>query len=230
MTRTLDHDDQVQLEFASVDKAYRGAVPFYALRRVNLRIQEGEMIAVTGRSGSGKTTLLNILGLLDRPSSGSYSVAGVNTASLPEASLTALRACYFGFVFQEFHLLPDRTALENAELGLLYRAFSPSARRAAAASAIERVGLSHRLRAFPTTLSGGERQRLAIARALAQEPRVLLCDEPTGNLDRTNASMVLDLLTELHREQLTVVIVTHDQEISNRLPRVVTIDDGMVEV
>jgi len=152
----------------------------------------------------------------------------VDTSLLSESGLTALRGREFGFVFQSFHLLADRTAAENAELGLVYRGMGALERRAAACLALERVGLGHRLSAMPGTLSGGEQQRVAIARALAQQPRVLLCDEPTGNLDRKNAELVTNLLRGLAAEGLTVIMVTHDLEIAAGMLRFLDIDDGLV--
>jgi putative ABC transport system ATP-binding protein len=217
-----------EMELDQVAMTYPGMVPVRALLPVSVRIQSGEMVAVTGRSGSGKSTLLNVLGLLDRPTGGRYLVRGVDTSVLPESGVTSLRASQFGFVFQSFHLLADRTAAENAELGLMYRGIPARHRRQAAAGALHRVGLSHRMTALPRTLSGGERQRVAIARALAQQPRVLLCDEPTGNLDRRNSELIVSLLTGLNAEGLTVLIVTHEQQIAAALPRVLSIDDGKV--
>jgi putative ABC transport system ATP-binding protein len=219
-------DWEMELDRAAV--TYPGAVPVRALRPVALRVAAGQMVAVAGRSGSGKSTLLNVLGLLDRPTQGRYLVRGVDTSLLSESALTALRGREFGFVFQSFHLLADRTAAENAELGLLYRGMSAWQRRAVACDALERVGLGHRLSAMPGTLSGGEQQRVAIARALAQRPRVLLCDEPTGNLDRKNAELVTDLLRDLAAEGLTVITVTHDIHIAAAMPRRLDIDDGVV--
>jgi putative ABC transport system ATP-binding protein len=217
-----------EMELVGAAVTYPGPVAVRALRPVSLRIGSGEMIAVVGRSGSGKSTLLNVLGLLDRPTKGEYLVRGVDTSLLSESGMTALRAREFGFVFQSFHLLADRTAAENAELGLLYRGMGARERRDAACEALVRVGLGHRLSAMPGTLSGGERQRTAIARALAQRPRVLLCDEPTGNLDRRSAEVVADLLVGLAAEGLTVIVVTHDLQIAESMGRLLEIDDGVV--
>jgi putative ABC transport system ATP-binding protein len=216
------------MELTDAAVTYPGPVPVHALRPVSLRFTAGEMVAVAGRSGSGKSTLLNVLGLLDRPTQGRYLVRGVDTSLLSESGMTSLRASEFGFVFQTFHLLAERTAAENAELGLLYRGTGAWQRRAAACDALERVGLANRLTALPGTLSGGERQRVAIARALAQRPRVLLCDEPTGNLDRRNAEIVTGLLAGLAAEGLTVIVVTHDLQIAEAMPRCLDIDDGVV--
>jgi putative ABC transport system ATP-binding protein len=217
-----------ELELDRVARTYPGAVPVHALRATSLRIEKAEMIALTGRSGSGKSTLLNLLGLLDRPSAGSYLVRGVNIDALSESAITAMRAAEFGFVFQAYHLLADRTATENAALGLMYRGKPARERVQLAEWALERVALTHRLHALPRELSGGERQRVAIARALVQQPRVLLCDEPTGNLDRRNAELVMNLLLELNSDGLTILIATHDEQISAAMPRVLNIDDGVV--
>jgi putative ABC transport system ATP-binding protein len=195
---------------------------------LSLHVSPGEMMAIVGRSGSGKSTLLNVLGLLDRPTTGRYLVRGIDTTTLPESSITALRGGQFGFVFQAFHLLSDRSAAENAELGLLYQRVPRRERRRLAVTALHRVGLSHRIDAMPGTLSGGERQRVAIARALAQQPRILLCDEPTGNLDRANADLIIDMLCALNTEGLTIIIVTHDPQVADRMPRCLYIDDGVV--
>jgi putative ABC transport system ATP-binding protein len=208
---------------------YPGAVPVRALRSTSVSVGSGEMTAITGRSGSGKSTLLNVLGLLDVPTQGRYLVRGVDVGRLTESARTALRAAQFGFVFQSFHLLSDRTAVENAELGLMYRkGIRARERRTLALNAIERVGLAHRLDARPGTMSCGERQRVAIARALAQQPRVLLCDEPTGNLDKRNSDLLLDLLDSLNASGLTIVVVTHDQQLADRMPRCVHMDDGVL--
>jgi putative ABC transport system ATP-binding protein len=217
-----------ELMLDAVERTYQGVIEVRALRPVSLSIEAGELVSIAGRSGSGKSTFLNVLGLLDRPSGGGYFVRGVDVAGLTEAELTALRARQFGFVFQQYHLMPDRTALENVELGLLYRAAPRAERRAQAREALGRVGLEHRLDALPATLSGGERQRVAIARALCQRPRILLCDEPTGNLDHENSENIVGLLRELHRDGLTVVIVTHDPAIAERMPRQLRMHDGLV--
>ncbi|GAB2854859.1 ABC transporter ATP-binding protein [Actinocorallia aurea] len=222
----MSREPELALHGAAV--TYPGAPPVPALKPVSVRIDAGEMTAIVGRSGSGKSTLLNVLGLLDRPTEGRYLVRGVDTGTLTENAVTALRGAQFGFVFQAYHLLADRTAAENAELGLLSRRVSRKARRRAAVEALEKVGLGHRLDALPGTMSGGERQRVAIARALAQEPRVLLCDEPTGSLDARNSDLVMALLGELNLLGLTVVVVTHDLQIAAALPRRLLLDDGAV--
>jgi putative ABC transport system ATP-binding protein len=193
---------------------------------VNLQIESGDYLAIVGPSGSGKSTLLNVLGLLDRPTSGRYLFAGTDVNSLKERDRTSLRGRRIGFVFQSFHLLPHRNAIENVALAQLYAGVSSSVRREAAEHSLRRVGLGHRLNAMPTTLSGGERQRVAIARALAGSPDLVLCDEPTGNLDSETAHTVLDLLEELNHEGVTLVVITHDPTVAARAHKRVDILDG----
>jgi putative ABC transport system ATP-binding protein len=215
-----------EMELVQAGVTYPGAVPVSALKPVSLRVRAGEAVSVEGRSGSGKSTLLNILGLLDRPTEGQYVVRGLDTTELSEAATTALRARQFGFVFQSFHLLGDRSAAENVELGGLYRGTTRRERRQMAIDSLEAVGLGQRLSALPGTLSGGERQRVAIARALSQQPRVLLCDEPTGNLDRQNSRSVTELLLQLSAGGLTIVVATHDPQVAEAMSRRIYIDDG----
>jgi putative ABC transport system ATP-binding protein len=181
-----------------------------------------------GPSGSGKSTWLNLVGLLDRPTEGAYLLDGVDTGALKEADRTALRAHRIGFVFQAFHLLPGLTAVENVMMGLLYRGMRRTARRVAATTVLARVGLAHRADATANQLSGGERQRVAIARALVTEPSLLLCDEPTGNLDSESGDRVLALIDEVHRDGQTVVVVTHDHQAAQRARRLITIHDGQL--
>jgi putative ABC transport system ATP-binding protein len=226
MTEIALRPTEIVLDGAAV--TYPGIVPVAALHPVRVQIDAGELIGIVGPSGSGKSTLLNVLGLLEKPSAGRYLVRGADTAGLTESGLTALRGMQFGFVFQAHHLLADRSARENTELPLLYRRTPARQRRAAALEALERVGLADRCDALPGTLSGGERQRVNIARALAQRPRVLLCDEPTGALDSANSWAMIDLLTGLSRDGFTVVIVTHDERIARSLPRQLCLDDGWV--
>jgi putative ABC transport system ATP-binding protein len=228
MSALLEQGEFDELVLEQVSVTYPGPVPVVALRPVDVVIRAGEMVAVVGRSGSGKSTVLNVLGLLERPSTGRYAVRGVDVGELNEAGVTAMRGAQFGFVFQAHHLLADRTARENTEVPLLYRSVPARTRRKIALDALARVGLGHRVEALPGTLSGGERQRVNIARALAQRPRVLLCDEPTGALDSTNADAMMDLLQDLNREGLTVVIVTHDEQIAATIPRVLRMNDGQV--
>ncbi|WP_311137078.1 ABC transporter ATP-binding protein [Streptomyces sp. I6] len=200
----------------------------HALRPTDLVVRRGDYITVTGPSGSGKSTLLNLVGLLDRPDTGTCHVLGRDTAGLPEAERGALRAELFGFVFQAFHLVPGRSALENVELGMLYGPLPPARRRALAREAIERVRLAHRADADPRTLSGGERQRVALARAVAGAPVLLLCDEPTGNLDGANTRNILELLRRLHGTGMTLVVVTHDPDVARQGTRRLRVDDGTV--
>jgi putative ABC transport system ATP-binding protein len=199
-----------------------------AQRPCDLRIGTGEYVTISGPSGSGKSTMLNLVGLLDRPSHGTYELDGIDTGALPERDRTALRARRIGFVFQAFHLLPSHSATENVMLAMLYAGVPRRRRRELAATALDRVGLAGRADAPAGRLSGGERQRVAIARALVNRPSLLLCDEPTGNLDSASAATVLALLDELHRDALTVVVVTHDPGVAARGQRAIRIHDGTV--
>ncbi|MGA6173970.1 ABC transporter ATP-binding protein [Streptomyces sp. NPDC012600] len=214
------------IEFRGVGLTYPGPPPVPALRPSDLRIGRGEFVTVVGPSGSGKSTFLNIAGLLDAPTTGTYLLDGIPTRELSDKARTGLRGNRVGFVFQSFHLLPHRTALENVALAMVYTGVPPAERLARARTALERVGLAHRTASPPTRLSGGERQRVAIARAVAGGPSLLLCDEPTGNLDSENARKVMELLADLHREGLTVVVITHDRQVALRGGRTVTIRDG----
>ncbi|MFC7531526.1 ABC transporter ATP-binding protein [Actinoplanes sp. GCM10030250] len=207
---------------------YPGPQPVKALAPTDLAVRAGEFVTVVGPSGSGKSTFLNVVGLLDRPTCGTYHLDGVDAGGLKEADRTALRARRIGFVFQTFHLLPYRSALENVTLAQLYTGLPSARRHANAAEALERVGMSHRAQALPTTLSGGERQRVAVARALVNRPSLLLCDEPTGNLDSATATVVLELLTGLHDEGFTIILITHDPQVAGRGQRTLTIRDGIV--
>jgi ABC-type lipoprotein export system ATPase subunit len=198
-----------------------------ALRGVDFRIGEGEFVAVIGPSGCGKSTLLQMLGALDRPSAGSLLYRGTSIPGLSDPA--AYRAREIGFIFQAFHLLPTFTALENVQIPMLETGRPASERRKRAAALLESVGLEHRVDHFPAKLSGGERQRVAIARSLANEPSVLLADEPTGNLDSENARLVLDLIVRLHEEKkMTLVLVTHDPGIDQKASRTLQMKDGRV--
>jgi putative ABC transport system ATP-binding protein len=216
------------VRLSGVALTYPGTPPVEALAPTDLTIHANEYVAVVGPSGSGKSTLLNVLGLLDRPTAGRYELDGFDTATLRDADRTALRGQRIGFVFQSFHLLPHRTAVENVALAQLYAAVPRRQRERSAEQALERVGLGHRLNALPTRLSGGERQRVAVARALAAEPSLLLCDEPTGNLDSRTSAGVLDLIGELHGQGLTVVVITHDASAADRAQRMLHMRDGVV--
>ncbi|MEZ4663169.1 MAG: ATP-binding cassette domain-containing protein [Caldilineaceae bacterium] len=214
------------LELNQVSRQFGQASVVQALNGINLRVAAGEWLAITGPSGAGKSTLLNILGCLDRPTEGVYLFEGVDTAALSDWERAGLRSRHIGFVFQSFHLLPHRSVLENVMLAEVYRRQSRQGRRARALAALERVGLGHRVDFLPTTLSGGERQRVAIARALVDSPSLLLCDEPTGNLDSKSTNSILDLLAELNGQGLTMLVVTHDEHVAQRAHRRVHIVDG----
>ena len=216
------------LELIDISKVFPTIPPVHALTGVNLRIMAGEYVAIVGQSGSGKSTLLNVLGCLDRHTSGQYLFDGIDTADLSDRQRAALRGSRIGFVFQAFHLLGHRTVLENVMLGELYLATPRSQRRRRALDALEQVDMSHRVSFLPTRLSGGERQRVAIARALMGDPDVLMCDEPTGNLDTHNTSLMLDLLDALVARGITVLVITHENSVAERADRRVRIADGVV--
>jgi macrolide transport system ATP-binding/permease protein len=226
---TSDNQSQAAphvLELHKVGKQYGSEPAVHALVDVDLVLERGEWLSITGPSGAGKSTLLNIIGCLDHPTTGTYLFDGIDTGKLSDGQRAGMRSQRIGFVFQSFHLLPYRTVLENVMLAEVYRRQSAKDREARALAAIERVGLSHRADFVPSKLSGGEQQRVAIARALVGSPSLLLCDEPTGNLDSKTSANLLDLLAKLNREGLTLVIVTHDENVANRASRRVHIIDG----
>ncbi|MFC4011945.1 ABC transporter ATP-binding protein [Nonomuraea purpurea] len=214
------------IELDGICRDFPSQPPVRALDTVSLRVGRGDYLAIIGPSGSGKSTLLNVLGLLDRPTSGGYRLDGIDTTTMRDGARTRLRGDRIGFVFQSFHLLSHRSVVENVMLAEIYGRQSRKGRRERALAALERVGLAHRTEFPPDRLSGGERQRAAIARALLGEPSLLLCDEPTGNLDSRNTEAVLDLFDELREQGLTIVVITHEQEVSARAGRRVRITDG----
>ncbi|WP_408895841.1 ABC transporter ATP-binding protein [Nocardioides sp. R1-1] len=217
------------LELEQVTRTYgAGDGALTVLHGVDLVVRQGEYVAIVGPSGSGKSTLLNLAGALDRATAGAVRIGGHELSSFSDAGLSRLRATELGFVFQQFFLLERQTALENVADGLLYQGVRRAERRRRAAEALERVGLGHRLDHRPAQLSGGECQRVAVARALVHEPRVLLADEPTGNLDSASGATVLALFERLHTAGTTIVLITHDGRVADRAPRVVTISDGRI--
>ena len=217
------------LQMTGLFKVYRTeVVETYALREFSLTVKEGEFVAVTGPSGSGKTTFLTIAGLLEAATSGSYKLDGIEVAQLNDDERSRIRNQKIGFVFQAFNLIPDLNVCDNVEVPLRYRGMKAEERRQRVRQALERVGLGAREKHFPAELSGGQQQRVAIARALAGSPRLLLADEPTGNLDSQMARSVMGLLEDLHREGATIVMVTHDPQLAARAQRNVHVVDGQL--
>jgi ABC-type lipoprotein export system ATPase subunit len=214
------------VELRGITRTFERDPPVYALRDVDLSIWPGEWLAIVGPSGSGKSTLLNVLGLLDKPTSGTYRLEGVDVNVLDDLARAGLRGRRIGFIFQAFHLLPHRSVLENVMLAELYIGAPRRGRQQRALQALDRVGLLDRADFLPTRLSGGQRQRAAIARSLMGEPSLLLCDEPTGNLDSKSAANVLDILGQLTRGGLTLIVITHDEQVAARADRRVRIIDG----
>ncbi len=222
-------DNHARIRLEGVSKVFlTDEVETHALSNVHLEIQAGEYVSISGPSGCGKTTLLSILGLLDTPTEGAYQLDGQPVTNLTAAQRARVRNREIGFVFQAFNLIGDLTVSENVELPLTYRGMSASERRERVREALERVGMGHRTRHYPSQLSGGQQQRVAVARAIAGRPLMLLADEPTGNLDSKNGEVVMELLTELHREGATIVMVTHDPRYARHADRDIHLFDGQV--
>jgi putative ABC transport system ATP-binding protein len=217
------------ISLSNITKTYHmGKVDFTVLSGVSLGVRRGEMIAIMGPSGSGKSTLMNIIGCLDRPTSGSYRFEEREIDAMTDDELASIRNVKIGFVFQTFNLLPRFTALKNVEVPLIYSGVPARQRRERALPQLEKVGLADRLQHKPTELSGGQQQRVAIARALVNNPPLLLADEPTGNLDSRSGAEILNILTGLNEQGTTVIIVTHDQSVADRCRRIVNVKDGQI--
>ena len=217
------------IEIRDIYKIYNpGENEVRALDGIDLTVEHGEFLAIVGQSGSGKSTLMNMLGLLDIPTRGTYTLDGVDVANMTDDELSEIRNKEIGFIFQGFNLIPSLTAVENVELPLVYRGMKKEERNKLALEALERVGLSHRLDHLPKQMSGGQQQRVAIARAVAARPPIILADEPTGNLDSHSGLEVMKILHELHEEGRTIILITHDNDIANEAQRVIRIQDGQI--
>ena len=215
------------IELENITKVYRmGQVDVYALNGVTLSIKEGEMVAIVGASGSGKSTLMNIIGCLDKPTSGKYQLDGADVSHLNDNKLAELRNKKLGFVFQDYNLLSRTNAISNVELPLIYSGIRQKRKRAT--EALERVGLKDRANHRPTELSGGQQQRVAIARALVNNPSIILADEPTGNLDSTSTTEIISIFRQLHQDGITVIMVTHEMEIAAQTQRIIRLLDGKI--
>ena len=219
----------VVMELIEVRKSYPGNPPVEALRGINLVVHRGELLALVGTSGSGKSTMLNIMGALDRPTSGKLCVDGQDLSNFSDRELSTLRGSRIGFIFQQFHLIAGLSVLENVSTGLLYQGINRSLRMEKATQLLSRVGLGDRMTHLPHELSGGQQQRVAIARALMGDPAIVLADEPTGNLDSQTSEEIMDLIHQLNEGGSTIVVVTHDGELARSLPGVVTLLDGVVK-
>ncbi len=218
------------IQCVDVKKEYRmGTQTVHALSGVSFEIQKNEYVAIMGPSGSGKSTMMNVIGCLDTPSSGSYILNGTNVNTLSDNELAAIRNKEIGFVFQTFNLLPRSTALANVELPLIYAGMRGSARRQQAIDVLEKVGLADRMHHKPNELSGGQRQRVAVARALVNNPSILLADEPTGNLDTKTGVEIMELFEELHAQGNTIILVTHEEDIALHAHRIIRLRDGLLE-
>jgi len=217
------------LELQGIVKEYPGHPPVAALAGVDLRVEHGELAAIVGPSGSGKSTMLHVMGTLDRPTRGSVFIDGRDLSKMSDRRLSAVRSHLIGFVFQQFFLIDGMSTLDNVANGLLYSGTPQRTRRQMAAQALIRVGLGQRMFHLPNQLSGGERQRVAIARAVVHRPAIVLADEPTGNLDTKSSTSILDLLRDLNAQGATIVVITHDLEVADTLPRQIFVRDGRIE-
>jgi len=215
------------IKLTNVEKVYRtSAIETLALDQINLDIQKGEFVSIMGPSGCGKSTLLNIMGLLDEPSSGKVEIDQMTVELYRDKELAHLRNQKIGFIFQSFHLINDLSVIDNVEIPLLYRAVGGKERRALAKAALEKVGLSNRMKHFPNQLSGGQKQRVAIARAIVGNPEIILADEPTGNLDSAMGNEIINILLQLNQEGTTIAMVTHDEQMANKTNRLIRLFDG----
>ncbi|WGV59993.1 ABC transporter ATP-binding protein [Brevibacillus brevis] len=217
------------LNIEGLTKQYKtDELELFALQNINIHVAQGEFVAIVGPSGSGKSTFMNMLGCLDRPTSGSYVLDGIDVTQLKDSGLAQVRNQKIGFVFQSFHLLPRATSLRNVELPMMYAGVSMTERKKRAKAALQRVGLAQRMDHKPTQLSGGQRQRVAIARALVNQPAILLADEPTGNLDSRSSIEIMAIFQELHAQGVTILLVTHEADIAQHAERVITFRDGHI--
>ncbi|NQF13675.1 ABC transporter ATP-binding protein [Brevibacillus sp. HB1.3] len=217
------------LNIEGLTKQYKtDELELFALQNINIHVAQGEFVAIVGPSGSGKSTFMNMLGCLDRPTSGSYVLDGIDVTQLKDSGLAQVRNQKIGFVFQSFHLLPRATSLRNVELPMMYAGVGMTERKKRAKAALQRVGLAQRMDHKPTQLSGGQRQRVAIARALVNQPAILLADEPTGNLDSRSSIEIMAIFQELHAQGVTILLVTHEADIAQHAERVITFRDGHI--
>ncbi|MBW5469089.1 ATP-binding cassette domain-containing protein [Brevibacillus formosus] len=217
------------LHIEGLTKQYKThELELFALQNINIHVAQGEFVAIVGPSGSGKSTFMNMLGCLDRPTSGSYVLDGIDVTQLKDSGLAQVRNQKIGFVFQSFHLLPRATSLRNVELPMMYAGVGMTERKKRAKAALQRVGLGQRMEHKPTQLSGGQRQRVAIARALVNQPAILLADEPTGNLDSRSSIEIMAIFQELHAQGVTILLVTHEADIAQHAERVITFRDGHI--